>query len=166
MGSVLVEGLGAFVVLLALQVVLWRLLGVKREMLGLAVVYLLVPFVVSIGLVIGTQVDLLDLLLAAFLYLALASGYIQTYPALREDIPTFRILFAIEAAGQAGVSEEGIVAALQTGNLLTKKMEDLSSDRLVGVGVDGQLHLLPAGRLLALVFRAYRKALGLRRGLG
>ncbi|MES2400126.1 MAG: hypothetical protein V4573_09085 [Pseudomonadota bacterium] len=152
--------------LLALQVVLWRLLGVKREMLGLAVVYLLVPFIVGIGLVIGAQVNCLDLLLAGFLYLALACGYIQTYPALREDIPSFRILFAVEAAGQAGVSEEGIVAALQAGNLLTKKVEDLSSDRLVGVGVDGKLHLLPAGRLLALIFRAYRKALGLQRGLG
>eukprot|EP01031_Cornospumella_fuschlensis_P052020 gene52020-63600_t len=166
MGSVLVAGVGAFLILLALQVMLWRVLGVRREMLGLAVVYLLLPSVMSIVLAFGTQVDRVDLLLAAFLYLALACGYIQTYPALREDIPSFRILFAVEAAGQSGLSEEGIVIALQTDNLLTKKMDDLSSDRLVGVGVDGQLHLLPVGRMLALIFRAYRKALGLQRGLG
>ncbi len=166
MGSVLVAGVGAFLLLLASQVVLWRLLGVKREMLGLAVVYLLLPFVVGMTLAMGTRVDRLDLLLAGFLYLALACGYIQTYPALREDIPSFRILFAIEAAGQAGLSEVGVIAALQTGNLLTQKMEDLSSDRLVGIDADGKLHLLPAGRLLAFIFRAYRKTLGLQRGLG
>ena len=166
MGPVLVAGVGAFLVLLALQVVLWRVLGVRREMLGLAVVYLLLPLFACLGAALFTNVGLLDLLLSGFLYLALACGYIQTYPALREDIPSFRILFAIDAAGPAGLSEEGVIAALGTDKLLSKKMEDLSSDRLIGVDADGKLHLLPAGRFLAIVFRTYRKTLGLQRGLG
>lgn len=166
MGSGLAAGVGAFLALLAVQVVLWRLLRIRREMLGLAVVYLFLPFVVLLGLFMGTAAARLDLMLAGFLYVALACGYIQTYPALREDIPSFRILFAIDAAGPAGLSEEGVVAVMQTDKLFTRKTEDLSNDRLVGVDADGKVHLLPAGRVLALVFRAYRKTLGLQRGLG
>ncbi|MES2509941.1 MAG: hypothetical protein V4625_08430 [Pseudomonadota bacterium] len=166
MGSVLAAGVGAFLFLLVVQVVLWRLLGVKREMLGLAVVYLLVPCLMVLATLATTRVDVMDVLLAGFLYLALACGYIQTYPALREDIPSFRILFAIEAAAPAGLDEAGVMAALKGDSLFTKKMEDLSSDRLIGVDADGQLFLLPAGRVLARVFRAYRKTLGLQRGLG
>ncbi|MES2910980.1 MAG: hypothetical protein V4718_06315 [Pseudomonadota bacterium] len=166
MGWVLAAGVGAFLVLLAAQVILWRVLGVRREMLGLAVVYLLMPVFVFVAMALLTNTDLLDLILAGFLYLALACGYIQTYPALREDIPSFRILFAIDAAGPGGLSEDEIAAALGIRNLLSRKMDDLSSDRLVGVDADGKLHLLPAGRWLAIVFRTYRKTLGLQRGLG
>ncbi len=166
MGSVLAAGVGAFLALLAVQVFLWRLLCVRREMLGLAVVYLLLPFIGFLAAALFTSANLLDLILAGLLYLALACGYIQTYPALREDIPSFRILFAIDAAGPAGLSEQGVISALGADNLLSKKMDDLSSDRLIGVDADGKLHLLPAGRFLAIVFRIYRRTLGLQRGLG
>lgn len=166
MGSVLAAGVGAFLALLAVQVVLWRVIDVKREMLGLGVIYLLLPLFVFLAVALLTSTSLLDLILLGFLYLALACGYIQTYPALREDIPTFRILFAIDAAGSEGLSGEGIVAALGTDNLLAKKMADLYGDRLIGVDADGKMHLLPAGRFLAIVFRTYRKTLGMQRGLG
>lgn len=166
MGLVLAAGVGAFLFLLGVQVVLWRLLHVKREMFGLAVIYLLVPCLLVLAVLTGTRIGVIDVLLAGFLYLALACGYIQTYPALREDIPSFRILFAIEAAGPAGLDEAGVVAALEGDSLFSKKMDDLASDRLIGVDAGGQLYLLPAGLALARVFRAYRKALGLQRGLG
>lgn len=166
MGLVLSAGFGSFLVLLATQVALWRIFRVKREMLGLAVMYLLLPVVAFAAMLVFTSFSPLDLLLSGFLYMALACGYIQTYPALREDIPSFRILFAIDAAGPDGLSEEDLVTVMQTDNLLTRKLDDLSNDRLMSIDTDGKLHLLPAGRVLALVFRAYRKTLGLQRGLG
>ncbi len=166
MGRVLVSGVGVFLVLLVLQIMIWRVIDIKREMLGLAVLFMVVPTVLAACFAIMVQTNMLDLVMSGFLYLALACGYIQTYPALREDVPSFRILFAIEVSGAAGLSEEELIVRMQSGHLVSKKLQDLSHDRLVGVRPDGFLYLLPAGRVLALIFRAYRKALGLSRGLG
>ncbi len=166
MGTVLVAGVSVFLVLLFLQIVIWRVVDVKREMLGLAMLFVVVPAILVASLTIMFKTNSLDLVMSGFLYLALACGYIQTYPALREDVPSFRILFAIDASGSAGLTEEELVVRMQSGDLVSKKLQDLSRDRLVGVNDDGFLYLLPAGRMLALVFRAYRKALGLSRGLG
>lgn len=166
MGTVVVAGVGVFLMLLVLQITIWRVIDVRREMLGLAMLFLVAPAVLAVSLAIMAQTNILDLVMSGFLYLALACGYIQTYPALREDVPSFRILFAIDESGSAQLSEEELMILMQSGHLVSKKLQDLSHDRLVGVKSDGFLYLLPAGRVLALVFRAYRKALGLSRGLG
>jgi hypothetical protein len=168
MGFVLSLGLCSFLALLLLQMALWRLLRVRREMLGLALVYLLLPALMCAILALLRSVDNTALVLSYLLYLALACGYIQTYPALREDIPSFRILFEIESAGAAGLTPQEIAGRLHAdrGGLYSKKVEDLAQDGLICIGADGQMQLRPAGRTLARMFKLYRKTLGLGHGLG
>jgi hypothetical protein len=167
MGFVLSLGLCSFLALLLFQMALWRLLRVRREMLGLALVFLLLPALMCAILALLRSVDNTALVLSYLLYLALACGYIQTYPALREDIPSFRILFEIESAGAAGLTQQEIAGRLHAGSgLYSKKVEDLAQDGLICIGADGQMQLRPAGRTLARMFKLYRKTLGLGHGLG
>lgn len=166
MGNIVTAGLGAFAACLVLQILAWRVLEVRREMLGLAVVYLALPVAAALAWTVLAPGRLLDIGLAGLLYLSLACAYIQTYPALREDIPTFRLLFALERAGMAGASESELLAAAGSAGLHAHKVADLAADGLVHVLPDGRLALRPAGRALATAFSAYRRLLGLERGHG
>lgn len=166
MASITLTGVAAFAALLVLQVLLWRLAGVRREMLWLAVLYLLVPTALFGALAAAGAGAPADCLMAWLLCLALGCGYVQTYPALREDTPTFRILFLLDSAGAAGLTRDQIVRAMDTRDLHASKLADLRDDGLMQVDESGRATLRPAGLALARVFRTYRGLLGLRRGLG
>jgi hypothetical protein len=166
MGSIVTAGLAAFGLMLALQVIAWRVFAVRREMLGLALVYLLLPACAAAAAIALAPASAPDVALSALLYLCLACGYIQTYPALREDIPTFRLLFALERAGTQGLTEADLVREVGDQGLYQDKLADLAADGLARIGPDGRLALQPAGRLLATAFSAYRRLLGLQRGHG
>jgi len=109
------------------------------------------------------ELTLLDSLGAALLWLALAAAYIQTYPALKEDIPSFRLLLLLEK--HPGMSKEAIIEAMKQENLFSAKLDELENERLV-VEKKGKVALSPAGRKLANLFYYYRKILGLKPGEG
>lgn len=166
MELVLLLGGLAFLLAWALQVLSWRILAVRREMLGLAVIFGLAPSALFLVAAATGSLDWRDALCAWVLAMAVACAYIQTYPALREDIPSFRILFAIGQAGPQGATARDIADAVNPGDLHSTKIADLAQDGLIRVTPGGTLELSPAGRLLARTFRIYRSALGLQRGLG
>ena len=166
MSLILSLSIATFLVLLLVQAAVWSVVRVRREMLGLVVIYAVVPAVLAGAAALWSGVEGLSLAAACLLYAAITSAYIQTYPTLREDIPTFRLLFAIDEAGAAGASEAELASKLHASSLYDKKIDDLLRDGLVRTRPDGSLVLAPAGRVLAHVFRTYRRWLGMSRGEG
>lgn len=163
--SILLWAFIAFAATLAVHVVVWRLCRVRREMLWVFVLFLLLPIVVT-GLAMATGYVGATYTLAVWLiHAALSVVYVQTYPAFREEIPSFRILLAISVTGGRGMSQQEILSLFEKSSLFADKMTDLNNDGLLRE-VDGRLCLTPAGRLLALVFYRYRRLLGLESGLG
>jgi hypothetical protein len=166
MPLILIAGVGLFVVMLALQVLVWRLLRVRREIAWLFGLYLAIPGVLGISLCAMRAAEPLSILAVGLLYLALAAAYIQTYPALRENIPSFRILLLVDRHSESGLSESEIVARLRGEGLFQTKVDDLVRDGLARKAPDGKLQATGSGAFLAGVFRAYRNLLGLRIGKG
>lgn len=155
----------AFVATLTIHVVVWRLCRVRREMLWVFILFLLLPMVVtSLGVAFG-YVGMLEALAVWLAHVALSAAYVQTYPAFREEIPSFRILLAISAAGERGMTQEAILSLFEKSSLFADKMTDLDNDGLLRE-VDGRLRLTRAGRLIARTFYHYRRLLGLESGLG
>ena len=163
---ILITGVGVFAAMLALQLGLWRLVRVRREILWLLVLYLVFPVLTGIAVYSIGLIEVAPLLAVTFLYLALAAAYIQTYPALRENIPSFRILLLIDAHANAALSADEIVNQMRNEGLFHTKVDDLVNDGLAQRAPDGRLVLTRYGAVLADVFRRYRTLLGLKIGHG
>jgi hypothetical protein len=160
---ILFTGLLSFVLALIAQIFIWRIWTPKKQMFWLFGIFLCLPLFVLIVCANWFALTLLDSFAAALLWLAMAAAYIQTYPALREDIPSFRLLLLLE--NQPGISKEQIIAAMKTNNLFSAKLGELENDSLL-INKNGRLELSPAGRKLANLFYYYRKMLGLKPGEG
>lgn len=163
--SILLWAFIAFAVTLAVHVLVWRLCRVRREMLWVFVLFLLLPIVAAGFVVACGYVGASKTLAAWLIHAALSVVYVQTYPAFREEIPSFRILLAISATGERGMSQQEVLSLFEKSSLFADKMTDLNNDGLLRE-VDGRLCLTRAGRLLALAFYRYRRLLGLESGLG
>lgn len=163
--SILWWALTAFAATLAIHVVIWRLCKVRREMLWVFLLFLILPIVVIGFAVAFGYAGMLDALAVWLAHVALSAAYVQTYPAFREEIPSFRILLAISAAGERGMTQEEVLSLFEKSSLFADKMMDLNNDGLLRE-VDGRLRLTRAGRLIALAFYRYRRLLGLESGLG
>jgi hypothetical protein len=161
---VLSTGFICFALALTTQIVIWRICAPKKQMFWLFGIFLCLPLLAPIVCTLLFEFKLLDSLAATLLWLAMAAAYIQTYPALREDIPSFKLLLLLEKE-QAGMSKKQIITAMKTDNLFSTKLEELENDSLL-VTKNGKLELSPAGRKLANLFYFYRKMLGLERGEG
>jgi hypothetical protein len=166
MAGITITGIASFLFFLLMQVAIWRLAPVRREIGALFLIYLVIPTLVALAAFMAGAMSGLELFMAWLLYMVLASGYIQTYPALREDTPSFRILFAIADAGDRGMTREEIIRTMGTDGLHARKLSDLKDDGLMRVDATGRASLSFVGRMLARVFRAYRSVLGLQRGRG
>ncbi len=163
--SILLWAFIAFAATLAVHVAIWRLCRVRREMLWVFVLFLLLPILVT-GLVMAFgYTGTLDALAVWLIHAALSVAYVQTYPAFREEIPSFRILLAISAAGKRSMTQQEVLSLFEKSSLFADKMTDLNNDGLLRED-DGQLRLTRAGRLIALAFYRYRRLLGLESGLG
>ncbi len=163
MGTIVVGGIIGFLASLAAQVMIWRLFRVQRELLVLALLFLIFPAAVYlvVSLVVPTPVTWL---MIALLHLVLSSAYIQTYPALREDIPSVAILFVIRDT--PGLSSEEVIAEMASrGDLSTRKIDDLCRDGLATKQSTG-LTLTRSGIIFAMAFHIYRKILGTQRDQG
>lgn len=165
--SCLAWGLGSFVAMFIVHLAVWRSGRVQREMLWLFLLFLFLPIVAAV-IAVFVGVSISEVLMALLLYLAVAAAYIQTYPALKEDIPSFQILLCVYAAGRgdtSGVGAEEVVATIGGTGLVTVKLDELNGDRLLSEN-QGDVTLAPAGRALALFFYYYRRLLGLAAGKG
>lgn len=163
--SLLLWGIVAFVATLGVHIVVWQFARPRREMLWLFALFLLLPLIAAVLMAVSGYAGTLDVLAAWMLQAALSVAYVQTYPAIREEIPSFQILLAISAAGERGLNRVEILTLFGGSSLFSDKMADLSDDGLLRE-VDGRLRLTRAGRLIALTFYHYRRLLGLESGLG
>ncbi|MFO1436507.1 MAG: hypothetical protein U1F34_09235 [Gammaproteobacteria bacterium] len=164
--EILLAGTGMFAAALLAQAVTWRLVVIQGEMRILALIFLAIPTVVHVLLWKAGAIAALDALLIYVLYLSITCAYIQTYPALREEIPSFRILRAIAASGAKGLTEGEIIAQIQDARLFGQKIDDLKNDGLIKVDSQGLMMLTPSGRSLATMFYRYRRLLGVGQGDG
>lgn len=163
----LLLGLATFTTNLLLHALVWNLFKVRKEIVALLAVFIVIPMVGYFGAGMAGLVPPWSLVAAGLLHLMLACAYIQTYPALREDIPSVRILFMIYA--NPGIQSSDIVRHFQTeGRLDSQKVEDLWRDGLVAKPdlPSGHLTLTKSGALLAAFFHLYRKILGVHRDQG
>ncbi|EDN71290.1 membrane protein [Beggiatoa sp. PS] len=163
---ILFTGLLSFALALIAQIFLWRIWTPKKQMFWLFGIFLCLPLFVLIICTNWFELTLLDSFAAALLWLAIAVAYIQTYPALKEDIPSFRLLLLLENnTNRQGMSKDQIIAAMKQYNLFSAKLDELENDSLV-VEKNGKFELSLVGRKLADFFYYYRKMLGLKRGEG
>ncbi|MEK8015729.1 MAG: hypothetical protein VSS75_002595 [Candidatus Parabeggiatoa sp.] len=161
--SILLPGLLCFLFALIAQIFIWRIWAPKKQIVWLFGIFLGMPLFVLIACANGFELTLLDSFAVALLWLALSVAYIQTYPALKEDIPSFRLLLLLDK--HPGMSKEAIIEAMKQENIFSAKLDELENDTLL-VNKKGRLELSPAGRKLADLFYYYRKILGLKPGEG
>lgn len=161
----LMWGIVAFIATLGAHIVVWQFVCPRREMLWLFALFLLSPAIVAIFVAVSGLASMLEVLAIWLMHVALSMAYVQTYPAIREEIPSFRILSAISAAGERGLDRDEVLSLFEGSSLFTDKMSDLDNDGLLRL-VNGRLYLTRAGRLLAAIFHRYRRLLGLESGLG
>ncbi len=148
-----------------LHVAVWRLFRVCREMLLLALLFLAVPGVALVVVLVAGWLAPAETLAMALMVYSLSVAYIQTYPGLKDDIPSFRILMLLDQAGREGLTESEILARIGEQSLFAFKVAELENDSLV-IRDGDRVRLTPAGRILATVFRSYRRLLGLGLGKG
>jgi len=153
-----------FVIALLTQIVLWHIHPIKQEMRWLFLLMLLMPLLPLAIISHYLQLNGTEIIAAVLIWLSLAVSYIQTYPALKEDIPTFKLLLFI-ASQQQGVTTDDIMTYISQQNLVKRKLDELHNDSLL-IEQRGRLYLSPTGRLLASCFALYRRLLGLKMGDG
>lgn len=162
----LLTGLIFFVLALVSHVLLWKFLKIKKEMACLALLFLLITPLLLAGFFAARQALPSEFYASGMIYLSLALAYLQTYPALKTEIPTFRILLLIHKAKGGGLTIGEIEKNLSgDAELYNLKMTELQADRLLDRR-EGRWALKRAGVFLADTFILYRRLLGLKGGRG
>ena len=161
----LIISIALFFLVFFIQVFIWNFKKIKKEILILLYIYI-PPLFLIISLHWYLNLIILDILIISFLYILLSLSYLQTYPALRENIPSFTILLIVEKAGKKGISKENLKKELYKDNLLTSKYKDLINDGMIFLNSDGYLRLSFFSCLLLRFFSFYRWSLGLETGDG
>ncbi len=155
---VLVAGVLLFALAMVAHVLLWRVARVKKEIFWLFATLLLGPLLLVIAAIACGYAEIMEGVAIALVQTALAVVYIQTYPALREDIPSIRILMLVDSQPD-GMDRMDILNQLDGAQFLETKIDDLENDVLV-VSDGKVLRLTYTGTLLAVIFGLYRRLLG------
>ena len=107
--------------------------------------------------------DPFGVLQAVVLALALAAGYVMTYPAIEVESPTLVMIQAIARSGGEGLARATLFDQLNDEVLVAPRVRDLVSEGLA-VEREGRLHLSGRGRRLVRLFLFWRRVLGAREG--
>ena len=161
---IFLEVLILFFISFVMHIYFVRLFFKKSEIFLIFITFLLTPFFYTYFFIDLSLYRYTDMLSIIFLYIGLSSVYIQTFPALKEDIPSFRILRII-ANNKKGISEKEIIKLMGTTDLFDIKLKELEEDNLLRKE-NSKITLSKSGRILANIFIIYRKILGLGRGDG
>lgn len=157
--SLLFIALGWFGACFFVHFLIWRVRRVKREIFWLVFSFL----ILTPALLLIFTAERWAVLLV---YAALSTAYLQTYPVLKADIPTFRLLLLIHQSGPRGLTEEELLKTmLPRMGLYDYKLRELEDDAFVRQK-DGRLFLTPFGRAVTAFFTAYRRFLRMEGGLG
>ncbi len=156
----------SFFILLLFQLILWRLVDIKRQMLVLFVLYFGVPVLFFALFLVSNYWSFLQSFSFFVLIIGLSVFFIQTFPAIQAKSPSIEIiLFVSSMKNRNLVSKSDIENSISSKRLLDDRVEDLINDGLVKL-VSGQLVLSLSGRILAGTFYYYRKLLCLEKGKG
>lgn len=163
--GVLQAGFLLFVTLLAFHLLVRRFFRVQKEILLLFTVFLLIPLLYFMALAIKSAEPVTNLTAIEAVYFSFALVYLQTYPVLTTEIPSFKILRLVH--DQKGITEAEIIASLRDDKeLFDAKVEELERDSLVRRCQDGRYELSRSGRILADLFILYRSLMGTKWGQG
>ncbi len=163
--GVLLNGFLLFVILLVIHLLIRRFIRVQREILLLFMLFLLLPLLCFIILTIKNADPSANLTATAAIYFSLALVYLQTYPILTAEIPSFKILRLVYRRN--GITETEIIASMRDDKeLFDAKVEELEKDSLVVRRQDGRYELSRPGKILADLFILYRSLLGTKWGKG
>lgn len=145
-------------VAIVLHVLVWRRLAPRRELPWLFGILLGVP---AAAWMLSPQS-----VRAFVVATSLALAYIQTYPAVQARSPSLVILMAARRLGaKSCVTREDLAAAVRDDMSLDMRFCDLDRERFLEQTPDGP-RLTGTGRLLAVAFVAFRRALHLVPGAG
>lgn len=166
MEIILIIGISTFFIMLLLHIILWNIIYIKGEMIALFNLFIVTPLILILfGIKINLfQVDLDNLILILILYYSLALVYIQTYPAIVTQIPTFKILLLIKKNNNCITFEE-LELSFNQEELINSRINLLKQDKLILIR-DHKVELNIIGKILSNVFYYYRKFLGLKVGDG
>ena len=161
------SGVFLFILIFLIHLFIWHFFAVKKEILILFSIFIGIPLIPFIFLLSLELTEPLRATAAGAIYFSLAIAYMQTYPLLREVIPSFRILLLIHQQGARGMGEAEIVGVFKEDErFFLKKIQELEKDSLIRVNKQGYLRLSLSGGLLAAFFIFYRRLLGLKWGQG
>lgn len=164
--DILIAGIGLFLVGWIVHIVIWGSLRVRKEILALVLIFLAMPWGVLFSMHQAGLLEFEKAFAAGLLAMSISLAYILTYPALKIQVPTLRILALIRDRGDKGMVLSEILESLKHDQeLFRKKIRELEGDMLISVKND-TLRLTLLGKFLANLFVGYRKLLGLKTGLG
>ena len=99
------------------------------------------------------------------IYYAMALVFIMTYPALRIEIPTFKILLLLKKAKSTGLKKLKLKELMSESELFTDCLKNLSNEGLISHN-DGIICIKFPGKVFANLFIHYRRLLGFSTGRG
>jgi hypothetical protein len=154
-----------FALMMVLHVLIWRVFKVRKQILWLFLIFLGLPTAVFlIGLVRGQ--DPTAWALWYLLEFTLSSCYILFFPAVQSESPTLTLVRQLDRHKRdGGLSRERILAAMSTNNPILDRLTDLQNNGLIQAS-GGPQRLSGPGRLVAIFFFYYRRAMGLPSGEG
>lgn len=155
-----------FFISLLIQLFAIKFLSIKREILMLLIVFIIIPIFLNI---LNWYFNLITLnyISSIILLLGLSGSYLQTYPALKNDIPTFKILFFIDQfnKNKINIDRTKLIKLFNINELENNKVKELINDGLIKKSND-YFSLTLFGNLMAYIFKKYRCILNLDRGKG
>lgn len=158
--------LGVLILGILIQAIIWRLKKIKKELMILVSIFFAMPpllFFSFNNFILSTISDAELPLIIALTY-SLSLAYIQTYPALKEDIPSVKILTLIKSSEKL-TKKELIKSHLLNSSLINVKQKELINDGFV-YKHNKKIKLTRLGFLLAKIFIFYRNMLNLNDATG
>lgn len=147
------------------QAIIWNIKKIKSEFILLVTIFSFIPLVLFL---IFNNLNIFlsrgELVNTAVLTYSLSLAYIQTYPALKEDIPSIKILSLIKHSRKIS-KEELIKNHLLNNSLINSKQEELINDGFI-FKQNGKIKVTKIGFLLAKFFIFYRKIFNLKDSTG
>lgn len=149
-----------FLVFLLIHALVWNFFRINAEikyLFGLMFLHVLI-FNGLMFFIYDFEID--NFIMINILLSSLMGAYIQTYPALREDIPSVKILMLVN-------QYEGIdVKQLMENKILNKDLKTSKDNDLLNDGFiiikNGSFELTKTGKFLALMFKSYRKLINIQ----
>ena len=163
--NTIIFGLGTFLFILMLHIAIWNLLSPNGEIIPLFINFVLLPIPLFISQYLWAiyPISHQELILVMLLYYAFSGCYIQTFPAITTEIPSFKILMLLYHKGP--LKEEDISVAFNREEMMESRIHLLQQDFLIKI-IDGKFVLNRYGSFLAIIFIMYRRFLGLTMGKG